>query len=764
MNQKKVTVLAFLKYYKERKVEPLTAEKLESVMESKYVNDLMTKIGQESDKEKQNELKVQLPSILYQCQYPENGVRPTKDTAIPSGFCMHDWDHMPQNPSVFYWENIAGREEELGIVFAHITSRGEGLRLVTTMKAGETITQCQERIATMFGMQENADSSIKDLSRISFLPGKKNFLYLNKEGLFAHEAPEVPEAANVPVVANVAEAKDSQKSSEAVGEQNVQGQKIAENFTYQGIKYSDIIEALLERIATMGKPEVGERNTDLYMLSREIRHICDYNFSKVYMLVAPYFTTLPDAEIRRTINSAIGTNGRTMTPTMKGILNELRGQNVDIEKATSDVKQAKLPKVSPVEEMIISKYPKYLRSNVFLSMLPLWGIYGTHVRFNYMDGRENSFSFMTSVVGKSGSGKAFAADLVTKMTKRFQAEDALERQKANEYLAQYEKAGNDTEKPDDPRPRVRLYSDDITTSQLLDYLDNLEGEHGFQFTEEIARLEKAKHTHYGDNDDLYCKSFDNGIGGKESKSKQTRNIRIKIFLNTLFCGTPGAMHKFYNNPEGGLNNRVIYAFMPKVRMNGFPHYGEFTEDDQKLFDAVSERLWQAGQDGNKVRLTWLENAICKLKKKWDKEDEENPDDVWYDLGKRALVVAFRVGVLEWLLRDCPEDSKSQNEIIKVMRWMAETMRQGVYAFSGSDYEEIAKTDTMYQQKAVTRMTKNKKLFSLLPEDFTIQDVITLRVQNGYSSDVYMVISRWLQNGDILTTSRGHYHKVKAIVA
>lgn len=92
------------------------------------------------------------------------------------------------------------------------------------------------------------------------------------------------------------------------------------------------------------------------------------------------------------------------------------------------------------------------------------------MRFDFADGRENSLSFMTAVVGKSGSGKAFAAHLFEQMIKRFRIEDAVERKKANDYLAMCNKISDASEKPDDPRPRVRIYGDDITTSQLLDYL------------------------------------------------------------------------------------------------------------------------------------------------------------------------------------------------------------------------------------------------------------------------------------------------------
>lgn len=732
----------------------LTPEALETLTTSSEVSTIMSRIEAEADQEMKSRLKSNLPVVLFACQMPEDGVRPTAETAIASGFCLHDWDHMPVEPRKFYEEKIAGKEAELGIVLAHVTPRGEGLRLVTLLPEGERITQCQERLAAMFGMSQFADRKIKDLSRVSFLPSKDYMLFVDNDKLFNSEERKVES-----VKSNV-DSTESKEESAKGKEDSIPSKNVAANFSYQGISYSTIIEALLRRIATQGEPREGERNDDLYILVRELRHICDYNFQTLYMLVAPYFSSLPDAEVRRTISNALATNGRTITPVMRGVINELK--NVSGATAENDIQLPKLPRVSAVEEMILSHYPKHLRSQVFMAMLPIWGVYGTHIRFDYMDGRENSLSFQTAVVGKSSSGKAYAAHLFNLMTKRQQIEDALERHKADEYLAICNKASDDSEKPDDPRPRVKLFGDDITTSQMLEYLDNLEGEHAIQFTEEVARLSKAKKTVYGDNDDLLCKAFDNAIGGKESKSRLTRNIRIPIYLNCLYCGTPGGMHKFYNNPEGGLNNRVLFAFMPSVRMKGFPHYESLTEIEQAQLDEKCDALSAAGKDG-KVQLPWLEKTIMMLKNKWDKEDDENPDEVWYDLGKRALVVAMRTGVLQWFLRGCPTDEKQIREIAKVVKWTAEAHRLGVYTFCGKDYEDINDIDNSLMQKQ-SRMTKNKKLFSILPDHFSVQELIALRAQNGDSTNVKMVISRWVAEGLIRKVSEGCYEKVMQLVA
>lgn len=754
----------------DRTMKLLTASAFKELLKSDKVRQTMNLIEAEPDAEKKSKLKQRLPVVLFACQMTENGERPTAQNNLvkASGFCLHDWDHMPTKPAQFYMENIAGREDELGLVLAHITPRGEGLRLVTVMKTGEDIATHQRQLAEKFGMEKYADEKIKDLTRLSFLPSADYIIYQNEEGLFEHEIEDIPSPSEAFPTLSAAETITPPGTTEMGAKEGAKPdivltapdtKSVAEIMEYEGLKYSSIIKLLENRVASAGKISEGQRNDVLYGMASELRHICGYNFEMLYSFLAPYFKTLPDNEIRKTITSALNRSGRQITPFLIGIINELKQFNSSVEE--NDVLLPKLPKLSAVEEMILAHYPQHLRAQVFMATLPIWGVYGTHIRFEYLDGKTNSLSFMTAVVGKSSSGKAFAKDLFEKMTKRFQMEDDLEREKANKYVEEYNESGESGKKPKDPHSKIRMFSDDITTSQLLENLDNLKGEHGIQFTEEVASLNKSKHSIYGNNDDLYCKAFDNSVGGKESKSKLTRNIRIPIYLNTLFCGTPNSMHKFYNNPEGGLNNRVLFAFMPNVRLRAFPKYTKFSETDQALFDEVTERLWHSGEDGQMLEYPWLEKVIMSIKNKWDKEDQENPDEVWYDLGKRAMVVAMRVGVLQWYLRGCPsaDDRKEIMAIGRVVRWTADAMRKGIYDFCGSEYEKLNNADNAIQSKGKYN-SKNKKLYSVLANEFTANDVIAQRIQNGDSAtNVGTIICRWKQEGLIEKVGENRFRKV-----
>lgn len=773
---------------------PLTKDEYKRLIDSDTTLKTMRSIERETVPEKKRKLKESLPVVYYACQYVEGGKRPVLAVAKPSGLCIHDWDHTNVDVREFYLNNIKGREAELGIVVAHVTPSGNGLRLVTEKQKGETIVQCQERFAAMFGMEAFKDEKIKDITRLSFLPSREYFLFINWEGLFdrtmeesANEEAAFPnresgsaDDADAPNQCKSsaemsADAKVSSKvaSSKASADKNAEvetsvvessSKSFAESMSYDGIKYSRIIEEILNRLATGGKPVEGERNDDLYCLVRELRHITQYNFEYILMLVKPYFSTLKDNEVRKTVNSALNSTGRTITPTLKGILNQLKSENAgDQDSDNKDREWPKMPALPPFMEMVCQHYPKQIRPQVVLAMLPILGTYATHVRFRYLDNEVNSLSFQTAVVGKSGRGKAFATNLYHKLTAKFEAMDQIERKKDQDYQDKLNKRKDKDDYPEDPRAKVRLFSDEITTSMMLEYLDNLESEHGLQFTEEVARLTKAKKSRYGDNDDLYCKAFNNGIGGKESKNRQTRNIRIPIFLNTLFCGTPQSMHNFYNNPEGGLNNRVIYAALPKERSKGIPRYEDFTEEELKQRDEMLEQLWTAGtlEDAQEFKFPYLDKAITKWVNQCDKEDDENPDETWRDLANRSAVMGYRAGALAYFLYGRPTDEKVLKQIVKFALWVATTVRITIYNFCGDEYDKL---NEMGNDQPKTRSTKNKKLFSLLPDKFTTKDLVSLRMKNGDSPNVAMIICRWSADGKIRKDADGTYHKLKKVTA
>lgn len=747
-------------------VKPLDADALEMLMKSVPVTDIVRELKTTTDKEKKAELKRKLPVAFFACQMPEDMKRPCiqNHNIKPSGLCMHDFDHLECDVRTFYNGHISGREAQLGVELGTITPSGDGLRLVTLLQDGETLVECQNRMARELGLEKYQDAAVKDLNRMSFIPSFDYLLYMNKE-MFELQAPETTATKELTTA--------SAGTQQAFSISEKANFSVAEAFMFEGIKYSLIIGELLNRIATAGKPKDGERNSDLYLAARELRHVTSYQFDMLYQLLKPYFSTLADNEVRRTINSAINSTGRTITPCMKGILAQLKQAD---RNNTPQQQFPKMPLLPPIMEMIASKFPKEIRPLVTLASLPIFGVYGTHMHFPYLDNRENALNFMAAVVGKSGFGKAFANHLYEMLIGMLANWDAIERKKEAEYQKQLDRRKADEEYPEDPCPKIRLVADDITTCMLTERIDNLKGEHALQFTEEIARLVNSRKSNYSSHDDLYCKSFDNGKAGRESKNAQTRNLIVQVFLNTLLCGTPDAMHRFYNNPEGGLNNRVIFCFLPNKRQRGVPRYENLNEEEQEQLNKTLLDLWHAGtvegEEGQEItdelnlhrrkelfHFDFLDKEFTKYIDKCDDEYEQDHDETWRDTANRAAVVGYRAGVLAWQLWGRPTDKKTLGHVRKFAVWVADMMRIGVYNFSGEEYDRINEQNN-HQPKV--KLSKNDQFLKELPEEFSKEDMQEMRKMKGESTNVDMIVSRWMKDGKISKTPLSTYRKLPQI--
>ena len=109
-----------------------------------------------------------------------DGVRQNK-TAVPSGLSMYDIDHIP-NPVGYFNTMVKERCAELGVVMAHVTPSGEGLRLFFEMPQGKTLAEAQKWMSEQLG-DADYDGSVKDYARCSFLVPRAYLLYIDEEEL-----------------------------------------------------------------------------------------------------------------------------------------------------------------------------------------------------------------------------------------------------------------------------------------------------------------------------------------------------------------------------------------------------------------------------------------------------------------------------------------------------------------------------------------------------------------------------------------------------
>ncbi len=158
---------------------------------------LFAETGDKAHKEKADELKRSLPGICFQASGFEVSVGTKKFNkgkrgrwreqrhAYLSGLVVIDVDHV-DNPQALF-ERIKAEHDlkELGILLVYVSASGKGLKIVFKAHAewGNLICN-QYEMASLLGVLNYVDDACKDSSRLSFLTGPDDVLYIDTATLF----------------------------------------------------------------------------------------------------------------------------------------------------------------------------------------------------------------------------------------------------------------------------------------------------------------------------------------------------------------------------------------------------------------------------------------------------------------------------------------------------------------------------------------------------------------------------------------------------
>ena len=226
------------------------------------------------------EAKKNLPCIAYMGR-SKTGQRKA-DLMEPTGLVMLDIDHCEKPRECF--EHVKEHLGDLQLLAAHITPSGKGLRLVLrNLSDYETITDNIVVMAKQIEVGEfgEIDTVCKDLSRISFLVPKDEWLLLSEE-LFADAEIYVKEAGNsIPT-----EGKEGVQETETIPTEDCHDY---DGYRYNGFLVKEIIEKYCQKYwPKTGQPDVGKRHMFYNQMVVDFRNLVD-NDPKILHALLPRF-------------------------------------------------------------------------------------------------------------------------------------------------------------------------------------------------------------------------------------------------------------------------------------------------------------------------------------------------------------------------------------------------------------------------------------------------------------------------------------------
>ena len=706
-------------------------------------------MSREDFETKKSELKRRLPAFCFHAHF-KNGRR-LNNEAVPSGLSILDIDHIP-SPEVFFNEKVKGKAKELGIVLAHKTPSGEGLRLVFVIPDGMGLVEGQQWLAQQIGLKE-FDEACKDLARCSFAVPEEYVLFLDEEELFKAIEP-----------IDTIEAIDTIDSIETIGAASNKSLKIFDLCREQaGLKDVDI------------NARGSRHNSLLAILSvGAARLLSEAEAMAVVAQRMPDFFKEPDCrQLIHDFYAKYHDDSKMMSATVQRInaraeqlakqqqskndkAQEEESEEETTEAATTQSANA-FPDIPPIPglKQSLTGVPEQMRMPALCALLPMAASYADDVTFRYCDGREQRLGLMSIVVGEQASGKSVCKDIIDLWRGPMDEDDEQGRRKEDEWKKKRKNRRANEKLDPEPEVLIRDVPITISCSTLLKRLKNAQGHTLYSFCSELDTLRKTNGAgSWSSKYDIYRLAFDHDEWGQDYNSDQAESGMVSVGYNWTILGTYGALGKCFKgeNIENGLSSRVIVSEMPDSAFAPMPLFQDRKDRDaQAILEAVNTLRAKHGF----IDTPRLRKAIGKWVEDKRQQAMERIDRVMDTYRRRAAVIGMRCGVVACLL----SGEKETKHVIDFALMMAEYVLQEQCRLFG---------DVLRKQYAAdsdnTRKSKNRAVFDRLADTFTSHDILALK--NDISdAAARMIIKRWREAGWIepLPRQKGDKgHKFKKV--
>lgn len=764
-------------------------------------------------------LKKRLPAVAWQASFV--GGKRKNCYAVPSGLLMVDVDHI-DHPGKVWEEQVASHREELGIVAAHMTPSGKGLRIVAECDPKfDTLAENQKWIGEVCGLE--IDACTKDFARLSFLVPIEYFYYLD-EGIFSREAKhkfinhdltneenennseifgndsahnnlhsngEHLDGNNVQDDAengSVSDAKtaeipacdDGADGSVSAGRRSVScGKGHNGKMSYKGIEYSAIVAEWFKQNG--GEPQEGERNVRLFRLACSLRYICDFNADRLYSII-PRFG-LPSEEVRALVKSALSAKrGGRIPADLYSVLVSLgiekpatsewgahptaEAELEEVEEEPMEDSKSGLPALpSPWKEFVMNA-PEQFKEAMVVSMLPVMGTLLTRLRAEYLDGETHAPNFQVVVEAPQASGKSFTRKMVDFLMRPIVMRDALERVKEQQYLAQMKLLKNSKKLPEEPEIIIRSVPATISIAKLLKRLDKSGGTHLFTYLEELDTLTKSNQAGaWSQKTDIYRNAFDNSEYGQDYMSDNSYSAIVRVYYNMLMCGTPRAVSRFYKDPEDGLCSRVVFSKLPDQFGEVMPIWGKMDEATSDTLNTLLDDFMEETYDKNGglkpqkvVDMKWMHKAVNQWLEDKRMSAIMTQNRALDVFRRRSAVIAFRGAMLVYY---CWTRGRKNARGLTFARQRTTAFFTWLAEYTlNRQMEKYGDTlNDCFAEVRPKSKTKRERLFDSLGDTFSLADLQAKCAVLAVKSQAREIIYIWRKNKLIEQNENGSYKKI-----
>ena len=784
----------------------LTAAEYRNLRNSNYQKRLVAGIRKGDAKQ-----KMRLLQMNYSCM-PSNAAAgnattpslqkaPLKGCKSPSMSVGMDVDFDPSAPDYEEMmekapEMVLSKKDELGLLMLERSAR-KGYHLVFRrhfmdgLAEGKILENQEINLkwaSELLGVK--FDEAAKDITRVFFstTASEEDLLFLD-DALFEQTAPNIENLAGSGSAtngsstsgsstngssasgssagkvnpSNSAEASqnpaDTQQAPNAQQASNAQNPANASNISplYNGIPYSEIISKYWE-LYNFGKlPTMGDRNVKTFELAVTLRAICNYSLPQLEAVI-PRYDNFPEQEWRTTLESALKEPRKGMPYRLRQVLLAIQSDSkIAATGGSRDVPPAMPQKLPKLLKLLSSKVPQMYKPAVCEAIFPALAIHLHGVKFRYWDNVDHEPTFMNVLIAPMSVGKG-----AIKKPIDFILADIKEADKPNRLREAEWKRKNPSgkTKAKDPRPNdicIQILIDNLTDAVFNQrVVDAHENGQRFVYTrvDEVEQLKKV--TSRGTVDEvsiLIRKAFDNAEHGQERVGADSITGIAPLRWNFNASTTIPNAHRFFlKSVNDGTLSRLNLSTIIKPRLedaqeNNQASSQQSPDDSLPIFGIYDDKFAQ----DLKPYLDRLSSAsgliecpqALKLAKELTRENDKRASlyesEAYRILSYRANVIAY----LKAMVLYVAQGYHWSEDIAEYVRWSEQMDLWCKMRFFGTQLEE----EILQEVKQINASPQN--LLSTLPDEFTYEQFLRHRQQQGKCGDGKNTLRTWKHRGYVV---------------
>ena len=571
--------------------------------------------------------------------------------------------------------------------------------------------------------------------------------------------PANAQQASTQQASNAQNPADAQQASNTQQAPNAQNPANASNISslYNGIPYSEIISKYWE-LYNFGKlPTMGDRNVKTFELAVTLRAICNYSLPQLEAVI-PRYDNFPEQEWRTTLESALKEPRKGMPYRLRQVLLAIQSDSkIAATGGSRDVPPAMPQKLPKLLKLLSSKVPQMYKPAVCEAIFPALAIHLHGVKFRYWDNVDHEPTFMNVLIAPMSVGKG-----AIKKPIDFILADIKEADKPNRLREAEWKRKNPSgkTKAKDPRPNdicIQILIDNLTDAVFNQrVVDAHENGQRFVYTrvDEVEQLKKV--TSRGTVDEvsiLIRKAFDNAEHGQERVGADSITGIAPLRWNFNASTTIPNAHRFFlKSVNDGTLSRLNLSTIIKPRFedaqeNSQASSQQSPDDSLPIFGIYDDKFAQ----DLKPYLDRLSSAsgliecplALKLAKELTRENDKRASlyesEAYRILSYRANVIAY----LKAMVLYVAQGYHWSEDIAEYVRWSEQMDLWCKMRFFGTQLEE----EILQEVKQINASPQN--LLSTLPDEFTYEQFLRHRQQQGKCGDGKNTLRTWKHRGYVV---------------